>query len=39
VIIVAAFPSVDGTAAPTEDKRQKLIKEKNKIKGSNSSAV
>jgi hypothetical protein len=32
VIIVAALPSVDGTAAHTETESQKLIKEKNKSK-------
>jgi hypothetical protein len=32
VIIVAAFPSVDGTAAPSENQRQKLIKGKSKGK-------
>jgi hypothetical protein len=38
VIIVAALPSVDGTAASTETESQKLIKEKNKVKGIKSSA-
>src|SRR5256885_1105431 len=32
VIIVAAFPSVDGTAV-RQNQRQKRIKEKNKVKG------
>jgi hypothetical protein len=41
VIIVAAFPSVDGTAATAETKKQKRIKGKSKIKikGCTSSAV
>ena len=34
VIIVAAFPSVDGTAAPEEENEsQRLIKGKSKVKG------